>query len=64
MLGDYGEIIKLAESITGATVNTRRRNNGLVLEHVFKNACVVRWKLLKKRTDITIEFIRDLEIIK
>lgn len=62
MLGDYGRIIKLTESIIGATVSNSAGRQGIVLEHIFEHACVVRWMILNK-TDVTIEFISDLKII-
>ena len=36
----------------------------VVIEHIFENACLVRWPLLRNKTGQGIEFIKDLEIIK
>lgn len=64
MLGDYRELIKPSESITGLTVSNpeQKKYNGIVLEHILKNVCVVRWTILNNKKSITIEFIRDLNI--
>lgn len=64
MLGDYGELIKPTESIIGVTVSNseQKRYNGIVLEHILRNACVVRWTVLNNKKSITIEFIKDLNI--
>lgn len=65
MFDDYGEI-KAHESLKGTNVDnpSRDKYDGLIIEHIFKNVCIVRWNslMIKSKQTRTVEFIKDLKI--
>lgn len=63
MLNDYK--IRSTESLNNKKVVGKYddRHNGLVIEHIFENFCVVKWQmLLKNKIILSIESIKDLRI--
>lgn len=65
MFNDY-KITSSYTSIKGKKVRIIDSNKigCVVIEHIFENACLVRWPLLRNKTGQGIEFIKNLEIIK
>lgn len=65
MLSDY-TITPSFKSIKGkkVTIVDSNKIGCVVIEHIFDEACLVRWPLLKNKTGQGIEFIKDLELKK